>query len=436
MKDNGGIISRVEAGSLADQAGLKAGDKILEVNEQPVKDLIDLNYALADEKVEVLIQNELGHEEKHYFQRRFGEEVGIELEEAVFDSIRQCANNCVFCFIDQMPEGMRQSLYVKDDDYRMSFLHGNFITLTNMTDFDWKRIIAFHLSPLYVSVQTTNGELRRRMLNHIQADRIMEKLRFMESHDIDFHGQIVMCPGYNDGEELNRTIHDLYVELTNTIDVAIVPVGLSRFREGLPNLAPVDQAKALETISIVEKWQKKARQERGHSFVYLADEFYIMAGVPFPPAADYDEFGLLEDGIGMCRKFRQEWDDFAHQKALYEEPKKVALTVGTAVGDTMKKLAASLDIGNLDLTVLPVVNDYFGDCITVTGLLTAEDIIKTIKAQDEKFDALILPGVCLRKGVPVFLDDKTVEDVEQALGLEVRICHFATDLLEQLYHWR
>lgn len=437
MSKNGAKIAKIEKDSIADKIGLHEGDTILEINKEKVNDLIDLNYALADESIEILVQNSLGVTQTHYFQKRFGDTTGIEMENAVFDSIRQCANNCVFCFIDQMPEGMRESLYVKDDDYRMSFLHGNFITLTNMAERDWNRIRAFHLSPLYVSLHTTNGDLRKTMMKHNGADKILKHLAWLKENDIEIHAQIVMCPGYNDNEELRSTVETLYTSFDNVLDIAIVPIGLTKFRDNLPQIPPVDEIKAKETIAIIEPFQKKARLERGHSFVYLADEFYLQAKREYPSPDEYDDFGLLEDGIGMGRKFSLDWENYKTEDAYtYEKPFRVALPTGTAIGNDMKAFMKNLEIPNLEVSVIPIENKFFGSAINVTGLLTAQDIIEQVKGLNETFDGIIIPGVCLRKGVPIFLDDRTVHDVEQALGIEVRICHFATDLLEQLNHWR
>ncbi len=441
MSKKGGIISKIEKGSLAEKAGLSVGDKILSVNDMPVKDLIDLNFALSDEEVEILVEDSLGNTKSHYFQKRFGDAMGMELETAVFDSIRQCANRCIFCFIDQMPKGLRESLYVKDDDYRMSFLHGNYITFTNITPMDIQRIKAFHLSPLYVSIHTMNGELRKKMMNHCQAHRIVDYLAEMRDSDIEIHGQIVMVPGYNDGAELEYTLETLYKDYPNVVDVAVVPIGISKYREGLAEVESVTKEKALETIAIVEKIQKKARKERKESFVYLADEFYLKAEIEYPKSGAYDGFPLLEDGIGMGRKFEEEWHAYHTKKECsYEEKKDVVLVTGTAIGEFMNGLVSELDIPNLNITVLPVTNTFFGSSINVTGLLTAQDIIsalqEAVKERGNAFDGIIIPGVCLRKGVPVFLDDATVDDVEKALQTDVRICHFAEDLQEQLHHWR
>ncbi len=439
MKPKGGMITKVESGSPAEKAGLKPGDRIIAVNEERVNDLIDLTFALSDESAHIQIENELGEQHTHYFQKRFGDAVGIELESAVFDSVRQCANQCVFCFIDQMPKGMRASLYVKDDDYRMSFLHGNFITLTNMGPRDWERIRALHLSPLYISLHTLNGDLRSKMMKHKSANTIKEALHRLEDYGIDFHGQIVMCPGYNDGDDLENTLKLLLREFTNALDVAIVPVGLTRFRDDLATLTAIDKDKAIETINRVSKWQGIAKREKGYNFAYLADEFYLKAEVPFPLEEEYDGFHLLEDGIGMGRKFASDWEAYPHKKHFYEEKMHIALVTGTSIHKTIKKQVDSLIIENLKIDVLGVENLYFGTTINVTGLLTYTDIVRTVKEEKKRgvnYDAVIVPGVCLRKGEPVFLDDKTIEDMELELMIPIRVCHFATDLLEQLYHWR
>lgn len=441
MIKKGGIISKIDKGSLAESAGLNVGDKIIEVNDMPVNDLIDLNFALSDEEVNIIIEDSLGNKKTHYFQKRFDDSIGIELEKAVFDSVRQCANNCVFCFIDQMPEGLRESLYVKDDDYRMSFLHGNYITMTNMGERDFKRIRSFNLSPLYVSVHTMNPNLRQKMMNHRSADKIVEYLKSLEEWGIDVHVQIVMCPGYNDGEELLYTLNTLYNDYSNIIDVAVVPVGLSKYRDGLPTLVSVDKAKAIETINIVKSIQEKAQKERNNSFVYLADEFYLKAEIDYPEASYYDDFPLLEDGIGMGRKFELDWHKYKTEDPFnYDSEKNIVLITGAAIGEKMSELVAQLNIKNMNVTVLPIENEFFGKTINVTGLLTATDIIRGIKKAEikrgKKFEGVIIPGVCLRKGVPVFLDDMTIDQVSAELNCDVRICHFATDLLEQLYHWR
>lgn len=436
MKKNEGIISSVDEGSLAEQNGIRPGDRIVSVNDTPVGDIIDLTFALSDEEVKLIVRTSLGETHAHYFQKRFDESLGISMESAVFDHIRQCSNRCSFCFIDQMPPGMRESLYVKDDDYRMSFLYGNFITLTNLTDDDLDRIRRLHLSPLYVSVHTTDGEIRRRMMTNPRAADICAMIEKLIDCGIDLHTQIVLCPGYNDGKVLEETLGKLYSYMPSILSVAVVPVGLSRYRDGLVNLTAFDEAGARRTIAIAEKWQKRARSEYGRSFVYLGDEFYFKARMPMPPAAWYDGFPELEDGIGMIRRFEEKWKNFEFPKP--GGPKKethIAVPCGQMVSSWMQKAADTLRIPNLYIHILPVVNQWFGSGINVTGLLTAGDILCAVQKMPFKADGMILPEVILRKGEKVFLDDVTFDDFADRIGYPVKICRFADDFLETLYLW-
>lgn len=434
MKNNG-IISAVTDGSLAAKTGLKPGDRIVSINGQHVQDLIDFSFAIADEEITIVVEHE--HKKvEHYFQKRFGEDIGIELESAVFDKIRQCANNCKFCFIDQMPKGLRESLYVKDDDYRMSFLYGNFITLTNMNEKDWKRIHQFHLSPLFVSIHTTNGELRQEMMQQPLSQHIKAQLDRLVQLEVDFHCQIVLCPDYNDGDELEKTLQDLITLQPHALSVAIVPLGITKFRDHCAPMKPVDRKCALKTIAIVEKQQKACREKSGNSFAYLADEFYLIANKSIPPAVWYDGFPQLENGIGMVRRFEMDWHDLVLVPNRYNQPLHLAVVVGTIVANFIRQIINEMPIHNLQVTVIPVENVFFGKTITVTGLLSAQDILKTLQQQTECFDGVILPGVVLRKGESIFLDDMTLTDFAAQLPHEVRVGDFAADLKRLLYQWK
>ena len=277
-----GIISNVKTDSIGAQIGLVPGDRLLEVNGQAVQDIIDLSFALAEEEIELLIERISGEHELITLEKDYDEELGLEFESAVFDKVRQCANKCVFCFVDQMPAGMRESLYIKDDDYRLSFLYGNFVTLTNLGQRDINRIARLHLSPLYVSVHTTNGELREKMLNSSQAGKILDQLNELVEHGIELHTQVVLCPGFNDGAELERTIKDLYAMHPSVLSLAVVPVGLTRYRENCHPLTTFSCEAAMQVIEMVHKWQKKCRKDSETGFVYLADEFYLSAGHAVP----------------------------------------------------------------------------------------------------------------------------------------------------------
>jgi len=434
MKNNG-IISAVTDGSLAAKTGLKPGDRIVSINGQHMQDLIDFSFAIADEEISMIVERKQKKIE-HYFQKRFGEDIGIELESAVFDKIRQCANNCKFCFIDQMPKGLRRSLYVKDDDYRMSFLYGNFITLTNMSNKDWQRIHQFHLSPLFISVHTTNGELRQQMMHQPLSRLIKKQLDRLIHLDIDFHCQIVLCPNYNDGHELEKTLQDLIALQPNALSVAIVPLGMTKFRENCAPMQPVDRECALKTIAIVEKQQQICREKKGNSFAYLADEFYLIADKPIPSAAWYDDFPQLENGIGMMRRFEMEWHDLALTPNHYKQPLHLSIVVGTIIAEFIRRIINETPIHNLRVTVIPVENNFFGKTITVTGLLSAQDILNTLQKRSDHFDGMILPGVVLRKGESIFLDDMTLADFAAQLPHEVRVGDFAADLKKLLYQWK
>lgn len=430
------VIASVQEGSRAQKEGLKAGDTIVSVNGQPVEDLIDLNFALADEKVHLVVQN--GDSVRDcYFQKRFGEDVGITMENAVFDHIRQCWNNCIFCFIAQMPQGMRPSLYVKDDDYRMSFLTGSFITLSNLSEEDIRRITRFHLSPLHISVHTTNGELRRRMMRQERTDDIMDHLRILVQHDIDMYCQIVLVPGYNDGEEFSRTVRDLESLRPNVLGIAVVPLGMTKFRSGCMHLDPVTPELARDIIRRAQPFVQRSRKEGRGSFVYLADEFYLKGGVPLPDNDYYDNYEQIEDGIGMLRLFEQQWHSWdGPLRTAYDQPKRLALLTGTLAAPFISQLVQEVQVANLEVTVVPVENTYFGRQINVAGLLTAQDMLHAWQQLAGDWDGLIIPGTALRKGENIFLDDMTLTKFEARAGVPVGVSEFAPELKQLLYHWQ
>ena len=431
-----GQIAAVAPGSLADDLGLAPGDRLLAVNDQPVQDIIDLSFALADEYVELLIEKADGTQEIHEIEKDYEEQLGIDFESAVFDKVHQCANRCLFCFVDQMPPGMRETLYIKDDDYRLSFLYGNFVTLTNLTSTDKKRIRQLHLSPLYVSVHTTDGDLRSRMLNNKRAGRIMEELRELAEQGIDFHSQIVLCPGFNDGQVLEQTIRDIYALAPAALSLAIVPVGLTRYRESCHPLRVFSPEESAQVIDMVAPWQAKCRAEIQSSFVYLADEFYLAAGYPIPEQEAYDDFPQLENGVGLVRSFLDEWQQHALAAVGYDQPFTVDLVCGVSAAKVLAPLLDDLSIPNLTVRLVPVVNNFFGHHITVTGLLTGRDILRSLQSLPGERQGIIIPGIALRKGEAVFLDGMKPSDLEEALGLPVRTAYFAEDLLNLLKEWR
>jgi putative radical SAM enzyme (TIGR03279 family) len=431
-----GIISRVMPDSIADEIGLEQGDRLLAVDGQNIRDLIDLSFALADDFVELLIEKKNGEQEVFEIEKEYDEDLGLEFESAVFDGVRRCANKCIFCFVDQMAPGMRESLYVKDDDYRLSFLYGNFVTLTNLGPKDIKRISQLHLSPLYISVHTTNGVLRERMLNNKFAGKIMEQLNTLIANGVEMHTQIVLCPNINDGEELEKTISDLYALHPNVLSMAIVPVGLSRFRGNCYNLEVFTPEKALAVVEKVNRWQEKCRKESGTSFVYLSDEFYLAANQPIPAYEMYDGFPQLENGIGLVRNFLAEWQEESIVTQGYSEPHHLDVVCGVSAQKILGPLLRDIQIPNLNIRVLSVENFFFGTDITVSGLLTGQDIISTLNEAGGVRTGIIIPGASLKKGESIFLDDMTCDQLEDHLATPVRAAYGAKDLRQLLQAWR
>lgn len=432
-----GIIAGVVQGSIAAELEIKPGDVLLAVNDKPVKDIIDLSFALADEYVELLVARQDGEQELIAIEKDYDEDLGLEFESAVFDRVRPCANKCLFCFVDQMPAGLRESLYVKDDDYRLSFLYGNFITLTNLTKADLNRIRSLHLSPLYVSVHATDGEVRARLLGSKRAAAIMDQLRELADMGTELHTQVVLCPGYNDGEVLGRTIKDLYELRPHVRSLAVVPVGLTRHRPAggkpLRTFTP-DEARSI--IAQVSEWQKHSRRETGEGFIYLADEFYLGAGEAIPSYDEYDDFPQLENGVGLVRTFLADWEAARPVSSGYQEPFHLDVVCGRSAATVLAPLLAGIAIPNLRPRLVPVTNEFFGASVTVTGLLTGGDIAAALASLSGPRDGIIIPGVSLRKGENVFLDGLTPSSIADRLAKPVRVAFSATDLKQLLAEWR
>ncbi len=430
------IIANVIPDSIADQLGLKSGDRLLAVNGQEVTDIIELSFVFADDKVELLIEKTSGEQEILEIEKDYDEDLGIEFESAVFDKVKSCCNKCIFCFVDQMPGNMRESLYVKDDDFRLSFLYGNFVTLTNMSSGDMKRIRQLHLSPLYVSVHTTNGPLREKMLGNKQAGKIMKQLKTLIDDGIELHTQIVLCPGINDGKELENTIRDLYGLYPGVLSLAIVPVGLSSYRDNCYPLETFNPGEATKIIDMISKWQKHCREETGRSFVYLADEFYLKADCKIPEYEMYDDFPQLENGIGIVRNFLAEWQETEVNSTGYHEPHYLDIVCGISAEKILQSVVAGLSIPNLYVRVIPVENKFFGPNITVSGLLTGQDIINTLMSLSGPRTGVIIPGAAIRKGETVFLDDITPENISEKIGVPLQIAYSGCDLRQLLQTWR
>ena len=432
----GGIISAIHQGSLAEELELVPGDKIISINEQELTDIIDLSFALADEEIEMLIEHENGEQEIIAFEKDIDEELGAEFESAVFGKIRQCANNCYFCFVDQVAPNMRDSLYIKDDDYRLSFLYGNFVTMTNMGPRDLERIHRLHLSPLYISVHTTNPKLRGEMLRTKRGELIMEQLAKLNEADVEYHTQVVLCPGLNDGEELDRTIQDIISMQPYAKTLGIVPVGLTKFRENCYPLKTFDGQGAKKVIEQVRHWQEKMRKQTGKNFIYLSDEFYLLAGEPLPKAEEYDGFPQLDNGIGLTRNFIEQWKETEINPNNYQKLLNLDIICGKSAGKVIKNLVDELNIDNLNANVLALENEFFGHEVTVTGLLTGQDIIKNLKQNKANRDGIIIPSCALREGEDIFLDDYTLEDIKKAFpDEEVKVASDAIMLKNLLADW-
>lgn len=406
------IISNIIEGSIAQNAGLEKGDAILSINDNPVRDVIDYMFYSRDDTVSLKIQRA---NKTHLFKirKKEGDYLGIELKPS---RIKPCRNKCMFCFVDQLPKGLRKTLYLKDDDYRMSFIHGNYITLTNLSDLDKKRIIEQKLSPLYISVHTTNNELRRKILGNPKASDILQELHNFTAHKIRIHAQIVVCPGLNDGEELLKTIKDLQKFYPYVASIAVVPVGLTKFKK--PNIKPVEKSDAVKVIDTVKQARIRFRKRHGDPVVYIADEFYIKADLPFPPLKDYGDLPQIENGVGLVPLFLNAAKKIKLPKKI--EPRRVATFTGASFMPYLEEFAKRLNtIEGLGLEIFRVENKFFGSTVTVAGLITGKDIVKTL-AGKTKADCLLVPNVMLRYGTDVFIDNVTLKDLEECLGMNVQ----------------
>ena len=403
-----GIILSVLPGSLAEELELVPGDRIVAVNGQELRDIIDLSFAMADETIELFVEHADGEQEIIEFEKELDEELGVEFESAVFDGIRTCANHCYFCFVDMIAPNMRSSLSIKDDDYRLSFLYGNFVTLTNMGPRDFERVKKYHLSPLFVSVQCMDPKLRSQMLRCPGAAKIASQLDRLEDAGAQYHTQVVLCAGLNDGEQLERTIREIVARRPYALSLAIVPVGLTKYRKDPFPLKQFDREGAARVIDQVEKWQHRMQQEEGRTFVYLGDEFYFLAGRAVPGSEFYDGFPQLDNGIGLTRSFINDWEAEDMPATAYAEPVYLDVVTGMAVAPVIRALAESVQLKNLHVRIVPVENVHFGPAVNVSGLLTAQDILKTLQSLPGPRTGILLPESALRAGEDIFLDDMTL----------------------------
>ena len=404
-------IAEIEKGSLADLAGLRSGDIITHINDIPINDYLDYAYASCNEDITIKTENKTFE----IFNEDF-EPLGIIFETLLIDEPKSCRNKCIFCFIDQLPKGMRDTCYFKDDDYRLSFLQGNYVTMTNMTDADIDRILKYNIPRINISVHTTNPELRQKMLSNKNAGKIMDYLKRLADGGLNINAQIVLCPDFNDKDELDRTIKDIASLGFSVESVSIVPVGLSDHRNGLTDIKPFTKETATSVISQVKKWQTKFKEEFGVNLFYLADEFYLTAGLPFPDYEEYDGFPQIENGVGLCASLIYEFND-ALSKSKTPKRKKTVAT-GFSAYPVIKSLADKLEGDKI--CVIPIKNNFFGSKITVSGLLTGTDIIEQLKDRDLG-EVLLLPSSLLRHNEDVLLDNTTISDIEKALSIKVEI---------------
>ena len=430
------IISSVAPGSIAQEMGIEPGDRLLEVNGKSPEDVFDYRYLMNEEEILVLIRKANGEEWELEIEKEYEDDLGIEFENGLMDDYRSCRNKCIFCFIDQLPKGMRSTLYFKDDDSRLSFLQGNYLTLTNMSEHDIDRIIQYKLSPINISFQTMNPELRCKMLHNRFAGEIFDKVKRLKDAGIIMNGQIVLCRGVNDGAELERSIRELTAYMPQLESVSVVPVGLTRYRDGLYPLEPFTKEDACEVLDLIHGWQEKLYKEWGNHFIHAGDEWYILAERPIPEEKTYDGYLQLENGVGMVRLLDEE---VAQTLAgMTGDDRKIHRTIATGelAAPFLRKHVESVrkKYPNVDIQVLAIKNEFFGGKITVAGLITGTDLVSQLKGKDLG-DRLLLTNHMLKSGEPVFLDDVTVDDVQNALQIKVSIVEssgadFVSSLIE------
>jgi putative radical SAM enzyme (TIGR03279 family) len=417
-------ITKVLPDSIAAEIGFEPGDAIVSINGTPPRDLIDYQFLCADEVLELEVIDAAGKTHHVEIEKDYDEDLGLEFETALFDGLIQCNNRCPFCFIDQQPPGKRSTLYLKDDDYRLSFLYGSYLTLTNLTEREWQRIERMRLSPLYVSVHATEPEIRIRLLKNPRAGQILQQIKWFQERRLQIHAQVVVCPGINDRIHLERTLKDLASfnigEIPTVASVAVVPVGLTRFRPEEDELTPVTREKAREVITQVRLLQQELRQKRGKNCVWLADEWFLIAGEELPDETEYEDYPQIENGVGSIRLFLKEFTKVAN-KLLPPKvtPKKLTWVVGNAVEQAFQPILKQLNsVEGLEVNIRALSSDYWGQTISVTGLLTGHDLLLDLQGQDLG-EGILLPSVMLKHGELVFLDDISVEDVARKLDTKI-----------------
>jgi putative radical SAM enzyme (TIGR03279 family) len=434
------LISRVIPDSIAAEIGFTPGDRLVKINGKQPRDLIDYQFLCADEVLDLEVLDARGKTHQVEIEKDYDEDLGLEFETALFDGLIQCNNKCPFCFIDQQPPGKRESLYFKDDDYRLSFLYGSYLTLTNLTTKEWDRIAEMRLSPLYVSVHATEPEIRSQLLKNNRAGQILDRLRWFQSHRLEIHAQVVLCPGINDGKHLDRTLRDLASfhcgDIPTVASVAVVPVGLTRFRPNLTELSPVTPAIAEVIIDRVEALQQEFQQQFGSTFAWLADEWYLIAGRELPPSEYYEDYPQLGNGVGSIRRFLDEFTEEIEDWEItqIEPPQKCTWVVGNAVEHAFQPLVNRLNqLPGLTVNLVALASQYWGQQMTVTGLLTGQDLLNELPGKDLG-DRILLPSVMLKHDELKFLDDVTLDELAEKLQVPIVPVSGIPDFLDKLSH--
>ena len=428
------VVASVEPGSIGEDLGFEPGDQLLSINGVRPRDLIDYRYLIVEEELHLEIRDAAGALHHVDLEKDEDDGLGLAFTEALFDGLRQCSNACAFCFIDQQPPGHRSSLYLKDDDYRLSFLYGSYLTLTNLSDSDWQRIEQQRLSPLFVSVHATDPELRSSLLQNPRAGQLLQQLSWFAERDLQIHAQVVVCPDQNDGAALLGTIEDLAQfaggEWPAVLSVAVVPVGLTRFRPPSDGLRAVNPVDARKVIAAVEPLQKEFQTKFESNFVWLSDEWYLIAGLSLPSRASYEDFPQQENGVGSIRAFLASLDEATtNLPQAVEKPVKSSWVVGRLVETALEPVLKRLnEVEGVHLTLHGLPSPYWGQDQVVTGLLTGQDLLEGLMNQDLG-DQLLLPSVMLRQGDPVFLDDMTLDQLRATLPVPIRIVHGAAEIV-------
>jgi len=419
-----GLITKVLPDSIAAEIGFESGDRLIAINGNQPRDLIDYQFLCADEVLELEVLDAAGKTHQIEIEKDYDEDLGLEFDTALFDGLIQCNNHCPFCFIDQQPPGKRQSLYLKDDDYRLSFLYGSYLTLTNLSQGEWERIEKLRLSPLYVSIHATEPEVRIRLLKNPRAGQILQHLEWFQERRLQIHAQVVVCPGINDAVHLERTLLDLASfhtgEVPAVASVAVVPVGLTRFRPTADELTPVSREQAVEVIHQVQALQSAFQQQMNSTFAWLADEWFLIAGVELPPESHYEEYPQIDNGVGSIRSFLKQFQNAALSlPPRLDHPRKFTWVVGNAVEKAFQPILYQLNqVEGLEVNMVALCSDYWGQSITVTGLLTGQDLLQGLRGK-YLGDAILIPDIMLKSGELRFLDDMTVEELAKEIDTPI-----------------